>query len=87
MFQYYIFSMSDALIQALWALSTSTSYHKELTESVVERTESSMVTFVPSCRSIASCVRSFGARGDVLSIVEGEVIIAMSSAPAMFAER
>ena len=50
-------------------------------------TESRMLTRVPSWRSIASCERSRGVRGAVLSIVDGAVTIAASSEIALAAER
>ena len=55
-------------------------------ESVVDFTESRISTRVPSWRSIASCVRSLGTRGLVLSIVDGDVIIAILSAVAIAAD-
>lgn len=69
-------STSEALIQARWLLSISTSYHLEAMLSEWEETESIICIFVPSCRSMASSVRFFGALGDVLRIVEGTVTIA-----------
>ncbi len=70
------FSTSADEIHARCSLSTSTSYHVMLRLSVREVMLSRMWSFVPACRSIASSFRFFGARGVVLSMVDGEVMMA-----------
>lgn len=70
-------SMSVPRIHARVLLSTFTSYHFTATESDLTDTESSISTVVPSWRSTASSLRSFGARGDVLSNVDGSITTAM----------
>ena len=62
-----------------------TSSHVEAAESATATTESRISTRVPSWSSIASSEREAGCRGDVLSIVDFAVMIAVQVSEARFA--